>query len=121
MIFAARAHVLADLEARRLGSADAVTLLEEACSERRWWLEQWPDGAAYIGGLIAQDVQDGLADRFGRADPHGLWPTCSACSGGPVHALHIEPDLGGPDPTWVCEESGQAVAPLGHLGVNRAG
>ncbi|MFD0807303.1 hypothetical protein ACFQ0K_14515 [Nocardioides caeni] len=116
VIYLARAQVLADLEARALGTVDAVTLLEEACSDRRWWLEQWPDGAPYIGGLIAQDVQDGLADRFGRADPSGLWPACSACSSHPVHALHIEPDLGGPDPCWVCEESGQVVAALGRLG-----
>ena len=29
--------------------------------------------------------------------------------------VHIQPDLGGPDPTWVCEESGTPVAPLGQL------
>lgn len=116
MIFMARAQVLADLEARALSTVDAVTLLEDACSDRRWWLEQWPDGAPFIGGLIAQDVQDALADRFGRADPSGLWPTCRSCDGGPVHALHIEPDLGGPDPCWICEESGRVVAALGHLG-----
>jgi hypothetical protein len=33
----------------------------------------------------------------------------------PEHTLHIQPDLGGPDPYWVCEESGQPVAPLGSL------
>jgi hypothetical protein len=33
----------------------------------------------------------------------------------PVHALHIQPDLGGPDPYWVCEETGEPVAPLGNL------
>ena len=25
-------------------------------------------------------------------------------------------DLGGPDPVWVCEESGDVIAPLGGLG-----
>lgn len=115
MIYQARAQVLADLEARALGTVATVTLLEDACSERRWWLEQWADGAAYIGGLIAQDVQDALADQFGRDAREGLWPTCTHCERGPVHALHIDPDLGGPDPRWVCEETGHAVAPLGGL------
>ena len=30
-----------------------------------------------------------------------------------MHPLYIQPDLGGPDPVWVCEETGDAVAPLG--------
>ena len=34
----------------------------------------------------------------------------------PEHSLYIEPDIGGPSPHWVCEESGRTVAPLGHLG-----
>lgn len=121
MIFRARAQVLADLEARALGTPDAVTVLEDACAERRWWLEQWPEGAAFIAGLVAQDVQDALADRFGRRAAHGLWPVCTRCDEGPVHALHIEPDLGGPDPRWVCEESGVVVAPLGGLDRAAAG
>ena len=114
-IFVARAQVLADLEARGLGSPASVTALEEACSERRWWLSQWPPGAEFVAGLVAQDVQDALADQFGRGAREGLWPVCTRCDGGPVHALHIEPDLGGPEPTWVCEESGTVVAPLGEL------
>lgn len=115
VIYAARAQVLADLAARALDSPTSVTILEEACSERRWWLEQWGDGAPYIAGLIAQDVQDALADQFGRDQREGLWPVCPRCENGPVHALHVDPDLGGPDPTWVCEESGEPVAALGHL------
>lgn len=115
VIFMARAQVLADLEARALGTPNTVTMLEEACSERRWWLEQWVDGAPYIGGLIAQDLQDALADQFGRSTREGLWPVCVECAEGPIHALHIDPDLGGPDPQWVCEETGRAVAPLGGL------
>lgn len=115
MIFTARARVLADLQARALGTPASVTLLEDACAERRWWLEQWPAGAAFIAGLVAQDVQDGLADEFGRDAREGLWPLCRHCGEGPVHALHIEPDLGGPDPQWVCEETGRVVAPLGEL------
>lgn len=114
-IFLGRAAVLADLEARGLASALSVSILDEACSERRWWLEQWADGAPYIPGLIAQDVQERLADDVGRSDPAGLWPTCETCPQAAVHTLHIDPDLGGPDPTWVCEESGITVAPLGGL------
>lgn len=115
MIYEARAQVLADLAARSLDNPTSVTLLEEACSERRWWLEQWADGAPYIAGLIAQDVQDALADQFGRNRRGGLWPECVRCQEGPVHTLHVDPDLGGPDPRWVCEESGQTVAALGRL------
>lgn len=115
MIYTARAQVLADLAARALDTPASVTLLEDACSERRWWLEQWAEGAPYIAGLIAQDVQDALADQFGRDQRDGLWPVCSRCEKGPVHALHVDPDLGGPDPQWVCEETGTPVAPLGHL------
>ena len=53
-------------------------------------------------------MQDALFESVGR------WPVCVSCDG-PEHSLYIQPDLGGPDPMWVCEESGQAVAPLGHL------
>ena len=37
------------------------------------------------------------------------------CDAPAEHSLYIEPDLGGPEPTWVCEESGQSMAPLGQL------
>lgn len=115
VIYVARALVLADLEAHALAGPGVVSLLDEACSQRRWWLEQWHDGAPYVAGLVAQDVQDALRDQ--RPDePAGRWPVCHRCDGRPVHALHIDPDLGGPDPTWVCEESGERVAPLGTLG-----
>jgi hypothetical protein len=77
-------------------------------SQRTWWAEQWPEGEAYVAGLVAQDVQDALFETTGR------WPLCTGCNG-PEHALYIQPDLGGPDPMWVCEETGEAVAPLGHL------
>ena len=75
----------------------------------QWWAEQWPEGAAYVAGLVAQDVQDALFEKVGR------WPMCLECDDGPAHSLYIQPDLGGPDPVWVCEESGQEVAPLGRL------
>jgi hypothetical protein len=41
---------------------------------------------------------------------------CHLCTEDPVHTLHIEPDLGGPDPMWVCEMTGEPVAALGALG-----
>ena len=53
-------------------------------------------------------MQDALLETVGR------WPLCLGCPG-PEHALYIQPDLGGPDPVWVCEETGQTVAPLGLL------
>jgi hypothetical protein len=109
LIFGARALVLADLEARGCATPEAVSALEDSMSQRTWWAEQWPQGAKYVAGLVAQDVQDALFETFGR------WPVCIGCDG-PEHSLYIQPDLGGPDPVWVCEESGQAVAPLGALG-----
>ncbi|GCD90805.1 hypothetical protein NLS1_28110 [Nocardioides sp. LS1] len=110
LLFEARARVLADLQARHQATAEAVSLLEDACADRRWWAEQWPAGEAYVAGLVAQDVQDALLDSVGR------WPLCLTCdTDEPLHALHIQPDLGGPDPVWVCEQSDQAVAPLGGL------
>ena len=109
LLYDARARVLADLQARRHATPVAVSALEEAVSDRKWWAEQWPEGEIYVAGLVAQDVQDALFESVGR------WPICLTCQDGPVHALHIHPDLGGPDPMWVCEESGQPVAALGCL------
>jgi len=108
-LFEARARVLADLEARKAASAAAVSMLEDAMAAREWWVDQWPEGVEYVAGLVAQDVQDALFEATER------WPLCLTC-GGPVHSLYIQPDLGGPDPVWVCEESGDVVAPLGGLG-----
>lgn len=109
LFVAARALVLADLEARHHASAVVVSALEEAVASRRWWAEQWPEGEVYVAGLVAQDVQDAVVDSGGR------WPECLDCRDLPGHALHIHPDLGGPDPIWICEESGTAVAELGRL------
>ncbi|MYS20908.1 hypothetical protein GA0115240_123816 [Streptomyces sp. DvalAA-14] len=103
----ARARVLADLAARAVAQAEVVSLLEEAVSKRRWWVQQWPDGAAYVAGLLAQDVQDALMETQGR------WPLCTVCD--EPHALAVEPELG-PDPHWVCEALGEAIAPVGALG-----
>ncbi|HET9381608.1 MAG TPA: hypothetical protein VFP69_12345 [Streptomyces sp.] len=105
----ARALVLADLVARKVAEADVVSLVEESVTQRRWWVGQWPEGAAYLAGLVAQDVQDALLDRYGR------WPLCPVCVSGDPHALEVEPELG-PDPHWVCHQAGVKVAAVGALG-----
>lgn len=107
-LLAARALVLHDLTARGLAQPAVVSMLEEALSERRWWVSQWQEGAAYVSGLVAQDVQDAVLDAVGR------WPRCTACDHLTEHALQVAPELG-VDPHWVCEESGIVVAPLGRL------
>lgn len=104
----ARALVLADLSARDVAQAEIVSLVEDAVADRRWWVEQWPDGLAYVAGLVAQDVQDALLERYGR------WPLCPVCDSGDPHALDVEPELG-PDPHWVCGRAGVVVAPVGGL------
>ena len=109
VLLAARALVLHDLEATGVAGVDTVSALEAAVSTRRWWADQWSEGAVYVAGLVAQDVQDALLERVGR------WPVCQDCGEAPQHLLYIQPDLGGPDPVWVCEESGDVVAPLGGL------
>jgi hypothetical protein len=108
-LLTARALVLHDLEVTGAANPESVSVLESSVSTRRWWASQWEEGQAYVAGLVAQDVQDALLDHVGR------WPLCRACDELDPHALYIHPELGGPDPTWVCENSGIAVAPLGHL------
>ncbi|KOV66439.1 hypothetical protein [Streptomyces sp. MMG1121] len=108
-LHAARALVLADLVAGGVAHADVVSLVEDSVAERRWWVQQWPDGVAYVAGLIAQDVQDALLERYGR------WPVCPVCGSGDPHALDVEPELG-PDPHWVCHKAGVKVASVGSLG-----
>ncbi|HEY0772652.1 MAG TPA: hypothetical protein VGD51_01115, partial [Nocardioidaceae bacterium] len=110
-LITARALVLHDLEATRAADPETVSALEAAVTTRRWWTSQWEEGKQYVAGLIAQDVQDALLEQIGR------WPLCRACDHLDPHALYIHPELGGPDPTWVCETSGIAVAPLGSLPV----
>jgi hypothetical protein len=107
----ARARVLADLAATRSANAAAVDVLENALAERRWWADEWPEGAAYVAGQVAQDVQDALFDSG-----TGRWPLCRLCDpDGAEHELRISPELGA-DPVWLCEKSGSVAAPLGHLG-----
>ncbi len=107
-LLSARAAVLHDLTVRGLADARAVSLLEEALASRRWWLNQWAEGAAYVPGLVAQDVQDALYDDSCR------WPRCTSCDRPVEHSLQIQPELGD-DPRWICDESGLVVAPLGQL------
>ena len=108
--------MLRDLEASGAADPRAVSLLEDAVVTRRWWAEQWAEGREYVAGLVAQDVQDALFDQIG-----DRWPMCPVCGDEDVawmaaqHQLYIHPELGGPDPSWVCEESGVTVAQLGRL------
>lgn len=101
----ARALVLHDLAVYDAATADVVSLLEDVVAERRWWVDQWPQGGDYVAGQIAQDVQDRLMDTEGR------WPTCRLHRDEP---LGIRPELG-PDPRWVCPKGCGTVAPLGAL------
>lgn len=107
----ARARVLADLTATGTADASSVSALEQVLAERRWWADEWPEGATYLAGQVAQDVQDALLDT-------GIarWPLCRLCDADdePDHELRITPELG-PDPAWICEKSGTVAAPLGAL------
>jgi hypothetical protein len=105
----ARALVLHDLEVTSAANPTTVSALEASVTPRRWWASQWEEGKQYVAGLVAQDVQDALLEEMGR------WPLCHACDETDPHALYIHPELGGPEPTWVCEHSGITVAPLGSL------
>ncbi|MFI1970305.1 hypothetical protein BLA24_27885 [Streptomyces cinnamoneus] len=106
----ARALILADLAAGDVAEADVVSLVEDAVAHRRWWVEQWPEGMAFLPGLVAQDVQDALLERYGR------WPLCPVCTGnGELHALEVEPELGA-DPHWACAKQAVLVARVGSLG-----
>jgi hypothetical protein len=102
---AARAAVAADLADPRWDVA-----LDAAVEHRQWWLEQWPEGAEHVLGLLAQDAQEAVhaVDRD--------WPLCrdAGCPEVGRHALFVEPDLG-PDPFWVCHKTGLPVAPVGSL------
>lgn len=109
VLHSARALVLGDLAASDVGDAAVVSLVEDAVVHRRWWVGQWPDGAEFLPGLVAQDVQDALLERYGR------WPLCPLHKdAGDPHALQVEPELG-PDPHWVCGRDAVAVAPVGSL------
>ncbi|SDQ50681.1 hypothetical protein [Quadrisphaera sp. DSM 44207] len=115
-LLAARALLVHDLGARGLDTAAAVSAVEDAAAARAWWVREWPDGARYVAGQLAQDVQEVLVEDLGVR-----WPLCPSVTGAArvcgqegAHVLHVAPDLG-EDPHWVCEESGAVVAPLGAL------
>lgn len=104
----ARACALRDLSARGYDDAARVSLLDELVAARRWWVKEWPEGAAFLPGLIAQDLQDALHDRGIR------WPQCTSCATEAEHCLHVDPPLD-TDPMWVCDEAGALAAPIGAL------
>jgi len=81
-----------------------------AVEHRRWWLAQWADGAPYVLGLLAQDVQEAVHAH----DP--LWPACleTSCPERLAQPMFVEPDLG-PDPFWTCHRTGLPVAAVGQL------
>ena len=101
--------MLHDLEATSAANPATVSALEASVTTRRGWASQWEEGKQYVAGLVAQDVQDALLEEVGR------WPLCHACDQTDPHALYIHPELGGPDPAWICESTGRPVAPLGAL------
>ena len=104
-LLTARALVLADLRIHGRETPQAVTVVEHALVERAWWIDQWPEGAPYVPGLIAQDVQEALAEQG------TTWPPCPLHDD---HPLYIEPELG-EDPHWVCEKDAVEIASLGAL------
>lgn len=95
-----------DLEATGACNDAAVEWLALCTRERGWWLAQWPGGAAYVVGLLAQDVQEAVHEHADRQ-----WPLCPDHAD---HPLYVEPDLG-PDAFWVCHRSGLPCAPIGQL------
>lgn len=97
-------------EAAVLRDGAPLGLVAAAVEHRRWWLAQWPDGAAYVVGLLAQDVQEAVHAR----DP--LWPACleSSCPERFAHPMFVEPELG-PDPFWTCHRTGLPIAAVGRL------
>ena len=86
VLFEARARVLHDLAARGLDTAAVVSVVDEVVTARQWWVDEWPDGAAFVTCLVAQDVQEALLEPGrpvaavpggarpgrGRAGPHEL-------------------------------------------------
>ena len=90
---------------RDLADPRRDALLDSCVEQRRWWVQQWADGAVYLTCLLAQDVQEAVHET----DPS--WPVCPEHGD---HALVVEPDLG-TDPFWVCDVTGLPVAPVGSL------
>lgn len=124
LLLRARARVLHDLTARGLDSASVVSVVDEVVTARTWWVQEWPAGEVYLAALVAQDVQEALAEK----SLSGHWPLChldhaaadhpvgdlTADGEPPPHEMRVVPDLG-EDPHWVCEEAGIVVASVGGL------
>jgi len=109
VLLAARAALVRDLQASGSADSTSVSIVEAAVADRRWWVEEWPEGAPYLAGQIAQDVQDALLPVIGR------WPVCPLHEDdAEPHELRISPDLGS-DPYWHCEDHEISLAPLGAL------
>jgi len=109
VLLAARAALVWDLQASGSADATSVSIVEAAVADRRWWVEEWPEGAPYVAGQVAQDVQDALLPVIGR------WPVCPLHEDdAEPHELRISPDLGS-DPHWFCEDHEISLAPLGAL------
>lgn len=101
----ARSRLLSDMASTMRTTPEVVDILDGVLEERRNWATPWPEGAAFLTCLVAQDVQEALAGVVGR------WPACRMNGD---HQLHVEPDLG-EDPRWVCEDCAVAAAPVGGL------
>src|ERR1700712_1021015 len=93
-----------DLAVTGQWSGGSEAALTASVEQRRWWLEQWPEGGEHLLGRVAQDGQEGVHDN---ADSD--WPLCPDHRD---HALFVEPDLG-PDPFWFCHKSGLPLASVG--------
>ena len=105
----ARALVLHDLESTGVADPASVSTLEAALAA----------GSGGCGsGSRAATTSWAWSPRTSRTP---CWRATAAgpCAGPATslepHALYIHPDLGGPDPTWVCEHAGIEVAPVGGL------
>ncbi len=112
VLHTARAAILADLRSRGLEDVMTVSALEEAMSQRRWWVEQWPDGLPYVAGLVAQDVQDAL---FGRRAPVAGVPPLPG-SGAGAHAGDRAGPRRAPTRCGSARRPAHEVCPLGALG-----
>ena len=67
--------MLADLEARHRATAEAVDALEDACLNRGWWAEQWPEGRVYVAGLVALAAPEAKIMPLRVLDPQGVGNT----------------------------------------------
>jgi hypothetical protein len=81
-IVTARAHVLRDLEATGVANPETVSLLEDAVSQRGWWLEQWPGGHSFVTGLCVLSAR--TAPTRCTSTPTSAAPTRPGCANRPA-------------------------------------